>query len=91
MKTCAISISGKAITSLCSDPGRQVLSLTNIKYFDTLNPVKSKFFAKEVHSNVNSFKHFRAVSAYERACTLDLVPESETMPTGALTPSVVLF
>jgi len=44
-----------------------------------------------VPSNVNSFIHFRAVSAYERAYPLNLVPESETMPTGALTPSVVLF
>jgi hypothetical protein len=76
---------------LCASPDPAISYLTITYYFDTLYPVKSKFFAKEVPSNVNSFKYFRAVSAYERAYTLDLVPDSETMPTGALTPPVFLF
>jgi hypothetical protein len=33
-------------------------------------------------SYVNSFICFRTVSVYERACSLNLVPDSETMPTG---------
>jgi len=51
----------------------------------------NRFLRRRCSSYVNSLFCVRAVSVYECACRLNLVPDSKTMPTGALMPPVVLF